>query len=55
MVMGSVLWMDGTEDPLVRDLHLVGDAEHDGRHEGMRTMGDVAGPVSDLDDPCPWP
>src|SRR5688572_29490184 len=53
MVMGSVLWMDGTEDLLMRDLHLVGDAEHDGRRESVRTTGGVAGPVSDLDDPCP--
>src|SRR2546426_4280407 len=43
---------DGAEDLLVRDLHLVGDAEHDGRREGVRTTGGVAGPVSDLDDPC---
>jgi hypothetical protein len=33
MVMGSVLWIDGTEDLLMRDLHLVGDAEHDGPRE----------------------
>jgi hypothetical protein len=37
---------------LVRDLHLVGDAEHDGRREGVRTTGGAGGPVSDLDDPC---
>jgi hypothetical protein len=40
--MGSVLWMDGGEDLLVRDLHLVGDAEHDGRRECVRTTGGVA-------------
>src|SRR4029434_4205998 len=45
-------WQDGAEDLLVRNLHLVGDAEHDGRREGVRTTGGVAGPVSDLDDPC---
>src|SRR6476661_1486199 len=42
MVMGSLLWMDGAEDLLVRDLRLVGDAEHDGRGEGVRTTGGVA-------------
>jgi hypothetical protein len=44
---------DGTEDLLVRDPHVVGDAEHDGRCEGVRTTGGFAWPVSDLDDPCP--
>jgi hypothetical protein len=44
---------DGAEDLLVGDPHVVGDAEHDGRCEGVRTAGGFAWPVSDLDDPCP--
>jgi hypothetical protein len=44
---------DGAEDLLVGDAHVVGDAEHDGRCEGVRAAGRFARPVTDLDDPCP--
>nr|WP_241267344.1 hypothetical protein [Streptomyces scabichelini] len=39
---------DGAEDLLVGDAHLVGDAEHDGRCEGVRAVGGLARPVTDL-------